>query len=144
MRFEFEGNTYEIAFRRYRQLLPVTNTLDSKVIETRLSTHPFTEVSLNFVRDFVPARDWKNYKKASVGCMLGDRFTKENGRLNALKKLSKIIPKSMRGPMWTAYMERTGVKAKTKPEIPPTVPAQVMARVGNSGDALVSPSMMVH
>ena len=107
MRFEYSGTTYQIEFQRERQLR--RDSLTNEDIET---THPSTTARILVVDDGKPAKEWKVYRSWTVGCYHRDRFTTEQGRLYALRAISKgnSLPREFKARMWDAYITRTQPK----------------------------------
>ena len=111
MRFQVDGTTYALDFQREHKYVhvpyPKQTKGGNKIMETKRSTHPYTTVRVVVVDDSVPPKQWKTAFEATVGCWhKEDKFTIEKGRLEALRKINRIIPPDMKSPMWNAYLQR--------------------------------------
>lgn len=108
MRFEVDGRKYSLEFQRYQgEFVRSGVDTDGKPVEiVRKTAHPRTTVIMfeHFEHDGVKAAEAVGI--ATVGCSHLDRFTKEDGRLAALRALTRTIDPKLREPMWKAYLNR--------------------------------------
>jgi hypothetical protein len=101
MRFKFNGETFIIEFRRHPGLIP-----DRPDLPLRVSTrYPSTTVFLSRERE---GGVREPYLTSTVGAYHKDRFTKEKGRLAALRVVSKSCSKAFRKALFDAYIGRKG------------------------------------
>lgn len=115
IKFEHENVVYAVEFMRDHRRVRVADKLTPGVFRMEKSREPFTTASVVVPKDGVRAHDWEVYKQATVGVAKGDRFSYEDGRMYALKKLTPLLPKEMRTKMWEAYMSRPrGVSLEPK------------------------------
>lgn len=105
MKFYYEGKTYELTFERHHQNVKVRK---DGTLHTVRSTHPFTTAKLYECRmgelPLVVAM-------RTVGCNPQDKFTKERGRVESLRVLSRVLvklghPKGLVAAIWVAYKNR--------------------------------------
>jgi hypothetical protein len=126
MRFEYDGCTYFLEFKRfYRDLTRYRETVqvnevtgeEMRAIEGFMvkSTHPYTTVRI--MKDIPSCVPDILFRSATVGCHPNDHFTVEEGRLRALRKIStgNGLPPGFKREMWAAYFGRTQ-KAKPTPK----------------------------
>lgn len=120
MRFTFEGRVYEITFKRHHSNVFVPDTWSKHVKRVRKSQFPYTTVKILVVDESSPAKDWGVFRTGTVGCWFRDKFNHENGRLNALKFMTKgnSMSKDMKSAVWDAYMSRPrGVPEPKEPVV---------------------------
>ena len=106
MKFDYDGATYTIEFTRNYRLIPNPNK-EAGAPAKILTSYPDTSVLL-----------WKRvgtepgtlFSMATVGAYLHDKFSHEEGRRAALRKMSKgttpVLDKDLKRAMWKCYMER--------------------------------------
>ena len=102
MKFEYEGSTYRIEFQRDKKKLHRPGIVDGAE-----STYPYTTARLlkHFKDDVMEG--YETIAHAQVGCWHKEaKFTLEQGRVEALRKLTKELPKDLRREVWKAYHER--------------------------------------
>lgn len=106
MKFEHNGRSYFVEFERQHKQIKQIDDLGKEREHT--STFPYTTVRLIEV---VPgAKDKMIYRSATVGCWHkeGYGFTKETGRLRALRDVCRTLSKEMKVKLWEAYHTREG------------------------------------
>lgn len=101
MTFEYKGKTYLIDFTRQHRRITVVEMGTPK---NRTSAYPYTTVKI--LEAAVGKKDPVVFREATVGCYHWEIYTKDSGRLHALRSVTKTLPKEMRPLMWKAYMER--------------------------------------
>lgn len=106
MRFYYLDREYSLEFCRERTKVKVRDEYMKNVFRLELSKYPFTEAVIREVDPKQAPKYWTIYKFAKVGCLPSDYFSLEDGRLQALKRLTIMIPREMRGPLWNAYHSR--------------------------------------
>lgn len=99
MRFKFNGETFVIEFRRGPGLIPDREDLKMATA----TTFPNTTVFLS-----KQEADGKRvpYLTATVGAWHKEKFTKEKGRLAALRAVSKTCSKAFKKALFEAYINR--------------------------------------
>ena len=104
MRFTYDGRTYVVEFQREFRPLKLYSFRSQEEVTTP-STKPYTTVRVVELdaedRPIEPP-----FRHATVGCHATDRFTKEEGRIKALRLLTGYLPKPMRSAVWGAYTGR--------------------------------------
>ena len=90
MRFEFDGKTYVIEFKRAYREYPHTD-LETGLQLMRKSAHPYTTVTVLEVNPEFPL-DKKIFRTATVGCHPEDKFSLEKGRCRALRLATITTP----------------------------------------------------
>lgn len=106
MRFTYAASQFELEFKRKKEEITLQRRdKDGQVILTiQESTHPYTtavlyESNLNMTP--------KVLHMAIVGCAPGDKYSVKQGRIEALRKLTrKIEDKGLRKAVWEAYAKR--------------------------------------
>lgn len=110
MKFTHNGREFSISFSYERREVN-SYTPDGNLV-TRLSDKPYTTAKL-----------WRRSKQgdlvlkytATVGCHKNDVFSKQSGRIKALRALTNKLPKSdpqtskekaLRAALWNAYNTR--------------------------------------
>lgn len=91
MRFKFENQEFCLEFRRAKP-----DTRRGR-ITTYIDILPVSEAK---------REDWAPAYSAYSECSLKDKFSKEAGRIAALRKVTPKVPQKMRGLLWDAYMHR--------------------------------------
>lgn len=113
--FEHKGNTYILDFLRSRKDVPLREDYDGKrpLGAGAQTTHPDTTVIIWMEREGHP-EGHEMYRTATAGCYHTDRFRLEEGRIKALRSVSKTLSKEMRAKVWECYTKRpTGTPACT-------------------------------
>lgn len=116
MRFDFAGSQFQIEFQRTKKDVVITRRIKDQqtgdIITTdtiQPSQHPYTIVRLTETK---PGVEPHVLVEASVGCAPMDRFSVSEGRVQALRKLTRAVPdKAFRKAIWEAYSLR-GVTCK--------------------------------
>jgi hypothetical protein len=90
------GKDYQPLVKRNESGIPIVNLVPSKF--------PYTTV--NIVELGEKRSDDTIYRTATSGCYHQDKFSLEEGRLHALRLVSKTLDKPMKKAMWNAYMNR--------------------------------------
>lgn len=126
MKFEVNGEFYTLEFQRYFK--PVRLGVDEAGNDiTGDSTYPYTSVYLWKGLEPIPFRSY------TVGCSHVDQFSREDGRRNALRMLSKGkdqievngelvenpngLTKAVKAAMWATYLQRPRPKSKPAPVV---------------------------
>lgn len=127
MRFEFEGDTFAIDFKREYKTIRNATTIRKgvEVLVPVKSKFPYTTANLLKLdptkRGLVGS---SIYATATVGAWHREPvFSTETGRLRALRNLVRTLPKSMRPKVFSAYFSRV---KKVEPKVPPSSPASVL------------------
>ena len=113
MRFTYKDKEYSINFQREHKLVRV-GVIGDEDIYTK-SKHVYTTVLL--LEHSISKKSWwiawrRNnekpvvYRTATVGCHRRDKPSNERGRVNALRNITKTLPKDMIPLMWDAYHDR--------------------------------------
>lgn len=121
LKFEFEGTKYRIDFTReartvkqFRGYADSVDTSNGEVIKVPVvvdvpARYPYTTVTL---WKTMPGGGEVIYRSYTVGCIHTDSYTLEDGRLAALRMLSKSnsLDKPFKKAMWTCYFDRFNQK----------------------------------
>ena len=108
MRFNYNNKTYAIEFQRVYRRVHVRDKRTKNVKYVQIAQYPNTIVKLVEVEKGEDPKFWKVFATAEVGCFKTDQFTKEAGRLAAMRKLSPELDVGMRQAMWQRYVGRKG------------------------------------
>lgn len=103
MRFQYDGRTYAIEFQRAKRKVAPVALLNSPE-PTVPSTKPYTTVRI--VELDSDGQQVSVFRQATVGCFAKDQFSKEGGRIAALRALTPVLPEPMRPVVWDAYTDR--------------------------------------
>lgn len=108
MRFSVEGQEFEISFRRYHPTLYLPDPNLKGTNKKTRTTHPSTEALILVVDPKKKPVEYDVHRSYTVGCYHQDKFTQEDGRLAALKMISKgnSLSKEFKAAMWEAYTNR--------------------------------------
>lgn len=117
LEFSYQGQQLEIEFN-YNKLF--VNKPGDKTLSP--SDQLYTTVRILEVRPGSPREAWQLYGgfSASVGCASGtvrDQFCYETGRKEALKKLTRVLPKELRGIVWRTYLTRRDREPQPKKRV---------------------------
>lgn len=117
MRFKFNGADYQLEFQR--EFKPVRVGFDevNQVDLMGPSKWPYTTANL-FITEpgTLPGKLLRTY---TVGAHHTEQFSYEEGRLNALRQLSKTnsLSKELKKAMWDAYLYRPRPVSKPKEKV---------------------------
>jgi hypothetical protein len=100
MKFQVGNETFFLTFKREHRNITFQRGGRTK---TRRSQHPFTTATLLELNGLGQKTIVCDY---SVGCAPEDYFSKERGRIEALRGLGKMLTKQVRTAMWQAYIVR--------------------------------------
>ena len=106
MRFTLEGKQYALDFERQHRRVTTRDSLEHNVRYSIRSMYPDTIVTLLHIVEGQRPEHWPVVARASVGCFAHDKFTKEDGRKQALKKLMPLVHLTMRKLIWDCYLSR--------------------------------------
>ncbi len=102
--------SYEIGFKRAHRTVSVRDKVLEGVFHSKTSKHPYTTATL-YKLELEPSStrviSSKVVATSTVGCADVDPFSKESGRVFALKGLNPKVNRDVRHGMWTCYMGRT-------------------------------------
>lgn len=114
MIFQFNGKKFGLEFSRAKRTVVVYKKGKDTLVESK---YPYTTVE---VQELQADGTWKIFATASVGCNPKfDIFHPRDGRIWALRKVTKDIPVGMRQVMWECYHEAVKPK-EPKKGTPPT------------------------
>lgn len=102
MKYAYNGNEYTIEFKREHKTVTVFDAYGNAAAFK--SKHPYTTVTLYRQATTDPIK--QIYRTATVGAYWQDAYTHEEGRLAALRAISKTLTKESRKPLWEAYINR--------------------------------------
>lgn len=107
MKFTYAGSQFQLEFERKYKLIVIRSRVDGEpCVENKRSKYPFTTarlLSLGATKECQPIIT----SQVSVGCAPFDKFSYEEGRKQALRKLTQQIEsKELRRAIWTAYQTR--------------------------------------
>ena len=114
MRFDYNGKTYCISFKRDHKMVPAPNQLEV----VKMSKFPYTTANIDICqpepllggRLVVVVEGWRT---ATVGCWHREKkFSTEKGRVRALRQITRTVPVEMKPLMWNAYNSRRFTKGK--------------------------------
>lgn len=106
MNFAYENRRYRIEFQRDKKRLQRPGTPE-------VSRFPYTTARLLEFDEV--AKEYKVVASASVGCWHKEpRFTREEGRLKALRKLTDKLPTDLKPRLWETYHNRFTEVPKNK------------------------------
>lgn len=103
MRFTFGDAEYKLSFRRFNRRV-VTGATEGGELRYADSKYPYTEVTLT--RKGLDGKEVP-IRKDVAGAYFKERFTLEQGRLAALRKISITLDKELKKAMWEAYTRRS-------------------------------------
>lgn len=109
MTFQFGGKLYELGFQRTKQSMRVPDPfiVNVKHIVVPKTPNKTTARLVEFEEDLTGrAKPTGLMYSGETLCKAPDRFNLEEGRLRALKLLTKKVPLAMRKPLWDSYLER--------------------------------------
>jgi hypothetical protein len=107
MKFEYAGSQFQLEFERKFKIVSIRRRINkiTDVTETQRSNFPYTTARLIGVH--TPAAPVV-IAQASVGCCPTDKFSNEEGRRQALRKLTKLVEgKQFRAKLWETYNKRS-------------------------------------
>lgn len=119
MKFDFAGSQFQIEFQRSVQDVTLTRRVKREAEDGSIevvtdhtvqkSQHPYTTARLSATGPLGTAP--QVLIEASVGCAPSDKYSVAEGRVQALRKLTKAVPeKELRKAIWQAYSERGVVR----------------------------------
>ena len=105
MRFKYNGEDHYIDFRRdYREITAYDD--EGNAVGTRKTKYPYTSVFIMKERKTSPDGD-ELVLSYTVGCYHRDGFTLADGRLAALRAVTKgLKDKLLSKSIWDAYLTR--------------------------------------
>lgn len=117
--FDYEDKTYQLDFSRRHKRIKLRDRYMENVFYTKHSMYPYTTAYILIHEQGLGTKFAEIVFKAVVGCLyathnkaMRDRYDPETGRLQALKKLTPMLPKGMRSLVWDAYKRRNAPSPK--------------------------------
>lgn len=145
MRFDFNGKTYAIEFKRtLNKVERLDETGQTIVIQKR-----YPDTTVNILEFDLTTVDEKGkpvskvFQTATVGAWNKEpNFSKETGRLRAIHNVMRTLPKEMKPLVWYAYQNRKGRVSINPPGTPIPVVVQPTPAV-LEGEVVSSEPMIV-
>lgn len=116
-RVDEQSSTFRIVFKRELKDVtyqkhkidentgqPLYNTYGKPVYETYQGKSKFPNTVITIFRDKDNAVPGELFRTATVGCHHHESYSPEQGRLNALRAVSRTLDKAFKRQLWESYL----------------------------------------